>query len=161
MLRFQNPPSGSQKSRLTKPLQVPQRGPLWRQSPVSTAFFYMSLEILNKISPNKQINFSLLSKALGKERPPMFPKTGPLWKKTPISRALLGLSFGVPSQGALPPDAPHRAPTKKEAPFPKPSFTHHSKSPVYEPASRFPSGAPMEKDARLQSLPLHFLQGPH
>jgi hypothetical protein len=89
----------------------------------------------------------------------MFPKSGPLWKQTPISRALLSISFGVSSKGALPPCSPHRAPSDKDAPFLEPSFIRLSKSPVYEPPSRFPSGAPMERDARLQSLLLHILQG--
>jgi hypothetical protein len=36
--------------------------------------FYISLKFLIKIPLNKQI-FSLLSKALGKERPSMFPRS--------------------------------------------------------------------------------------
>ena len=32
---------------------VPQTGPLLRELPASTAFFYMSLEFLNKSFPNK------------------------------------------------------------------------------------------------------------
>ena len=44
---------------------------------LSSAFFDMSLEFLNESSPDKKINFSLLPKALGKERPPKFPQTGP------------------------------------------------------------------------------------
>ena len=116
----------------------PQRGTLWRESPVTTAFFYMSLEFLNKNSANKNRNFSRLSKALGKERPRMFPKTEPLWKQTPISRTLLGISFGVPSKGALPPGSPHRTPTERDAPFPEPSFIHLSKSPLDVPPSWFP-----------------------
>jgi len=120
----------------------------------------MSLEFLNKSSPNKKKrNFTLLSKALGKECPPCSPKRGP-YRKTPISRALLGISFRVPSKGALPPGSPHRAPTKRAAPFPQPLFIHLSKSLVYEPSYKFPSGAPMERDAHLQSLPLHILHGP-
>jgi len=82
----------------------------------------------------------------------MFPKTRHLWKQTPISRALLGISFGVPSKEALPPGSPHRALTETDAPFPEPSFIHLSKSPVYEPPSRFSSGAPMERDARLLKI---------
>jgi hypothetical protein len=37
---------------------------------------------------------------------------------------------------------------------------HLSKSLVNESPSRFPNGASKERDARLQSLPLHILQGP-
>jgi len=44
----------------------------------------------------------------------MFPKTGPVWKQMPISRALLGISFGYPSNGALPLGSPHKAPREKE-----------------------------------------------
>jgi hypothetical protein len=90
--------------------------------PVSRAFFYMSLEFLIKVLLISR-NVTLLSKALGKEHPPMFPKTGPLWKQTPIFRALLIISFGVPTKGVLPPGSPHRAPTVRDAPFPGPSFT--------------------------------------
>jgi len=70
----------------------------------------------------------------------------------PTSRPLLGTSFGVPSKGALPLGSPHKAPIEREAPFPEPSFIRLSKTPVYEPPSRYPSGAPMEADARLQSF---------
>jgi len=68
----------------------------------------------------------------------MFPKMGPLWKETPISRALLSISFGIPSKEALPTGSPHRAPTEGDDAFPEPSLIHLSKSPVYEPPSRFP-----------------------
>jgi hypothetical protein len=60
----------------------------------------VSLEFLIKVLIKR--NFTLLLKALGKERSPMFPKTGPLWKQTPISRALVSISFRVPIKGALP-----------------------------------------------------------
>ena len=77
---------------------------------------------------------------------------GPLWKQTSISTALLSIPFGVPSKGPPLPGSLHRAPSERDAPFLEPSFIHHSTSPVYEPPSRFLSGAPMERDARLQSL---------
>ena len=90
----------------------------------------------------------------------MFPKTGTLWKQMPISITLFSTSFGVPHKGALPPGSPHTAPTEREALFPEPSFIHLSKSPAYEPSFRFPSWAPMERDAHFQSFPLHILQDP-
>jgi hypothetical protein len=90
----------------------------------------------------------------------MFPKSGTLWKQTSISKALLSISFGVTTKGSLLPGSPQRALSERDAPFLEPSFIHLSTSPVYEPTSRFPSGAPLERDARLQSLPLHILQGP-
>jgi hypothetical protein len=40
----------------------------------------------------------------------------------------------------------------KRSPIPRASFIHLSKSPVDESPSRLPSGAPMEINARLQSL---------
>jgi len=76
-----------------------------------------------------------------------------------ISRALLSISFGVTSKEAPPPGSPHKAPSEI-APFLETSFIHLSTSLVYKPPSRFPIGAPMERDAHLQSLPLHILQGP-
>jgi len=104
------------------------------------------------------MNLSLLSKSLGKERPSMFPKSGaPV--ETDVNFQKLCVSFGFTSKGALPPGSPHRAPSERDAPFLESSFIHLSTSPVYEPPSRFPSGAPMERDAGLQSLPIHILQG--
>ena len=89
----------------------------------------------------------------------MFPKSGDL-VDTDVHFQSLIISFGVTSKGALPPGSPHRAPTERDAPFLEPSSIHLSTSPVYEHPPRFPIGAPMERDARLQSLPLHILQGP-
>jgi hypothetical protein len=98
----------------------------------------MSLEFLIKVRLINR-NFTLLSTALGKERPHMFPKTGTLWKQAPISRAFLSMSFGVSSKGDLPPGSPRRAPTERDAPFPEPSFIHLSKSLVKESPSRYPT----------------------
>ena len=64
----------------------------------------------------------------------------------PISRVFLNISSRVPSEGALPRGPPHWAP------FLEPPFIRLSKTLVDEPPSRFPSGAPMVIDARLQSL---------
>jgi hypothetical protein len=99
----------------------------------------MSLEFLITVLINRKYTF--LSKALGKECPPMFPKTGTLWKQTFIYRTLPSIFFEVHSKGALPPDSPRRAPTETErdryALFPEPSFIHLSKSLVNEPLSMF------------------------
>ena len=100
------------KSRKMNPFRVLQRGPLWRELSVSRVFFYMSLEFLITFLINR--NYTLLSKALGKECPPMFPKTGTLWKQTSIYRTLHSIFFEVRSKGALPPGSPHRAPTERE-----------------------------------------------
>jgi hypothetical protein len=90
---------------------------------------------------------------------PCSPKAGPVWKQTSISRALLSISFGVPSKhrssskGALPPDSPHRAPSERDSSFLETSLFHLSNLPVHKPISRLPSGAPLERDASLQSPP--------
>ena len=137
------------------PLQVPQQGPLWRDLSTSRAFFYMSLEFLIKVLLIKtKFHHSLEGPCREVSPPPMFPKMGPLWKQTTISGALLSLSFGDPSKGALPPVSPHTAVTERAGPFPQPSFIYLLKSLVYEPTSRFPSGAPIERKALL-----HILQG--
>ena len=55
------------------------------------------------------------------------------------------LSFSLKSPSMrTPPGSPHRAPSKRDAPLLEPSFIHLSTSPLYEPLSRFPSGATME-----------------
>ena len=60
-------------------------------------------------------NFTLLSRALGKEPTPVVPKTEPPWKQTRFSRALLGMTLSVPSKGTLSPGSPHRTPTERHA----------------------------------------------
>jgi len=155
MLCFQSHPSSvSQKVQLTSP-QVPQWGALMgRVAHFQSLLLHVSC-VPHKSCPDKKFHPSLEGPRKG-----MFPETGPRWKKTPISRALLSVSFGVPSKGALPPGLPHRAPRVRDAAFREPSFIHLSKSPVNEHPSRIPSGAPVERDAHLQSLPLHNLHGP-
>ena len=123
------------------------------------AFFYISLKFLIKISLHIEI-FPFFQIPYQRSVPPCSPKSGPLWKQTSIYSALLSIFFGVPSKGAQPLGSPHRAPSERDPPLLELSFTHLSKSPVYETPSSFPSGAPMERDARLQSLALHTLHGP-
>jgi hypothetical protein len=101
-----------------KPPPGSPTGPIWRKLPVSRVFIYASLGFPSKSSPDRKISpfsqspweRSILS---------MFPKMGPLWKQTSVSRVLFNISFRVPSRGALPPGSPHRAPTKRDAPFPE------------------------------------------
>jgi hypothetical protein len=71
------------------PLQVP----LWTELPTYRAFLHISQITHKNIS--KYRNFSLLSKALGKEHPSMFPKRRAQWKQMPISRALLSIYGGM------------------------------------------------------------------
>jgi len=77
----------------------------------------------------------------------------------PVSRAFFYISFRVPSKGPPPIQVPLTELQQRDAPFLEPFSIHLSKSQVNEPPSRFPSGAPMERDARLQSLAVHNLQG--
>ena len=90
----------------------------------------------------------------------MFPRNGaPMETNVHFQSLTYDILLGPP-KGTLPPGSPHRAPSEKDALFPEPSFIHLSKSLVNEPPSKFTSGAPMERDACLQSLPLNDLQGP-
>ena len=127
------------KGPVNEPPPVSLRGGPYGEScpfpePSHTCLTHSSIKVLliKKI-------FTLLLKALGKERPPIISKIGALWKQTSISRALFGISFGVPRKGAFPPGSPHRAPTERDAPFPEPSLIHISKFPVYEPPFTFPN----------------------
>jgi hypothetical protein len=88
----------------------------------------------------------------------VFPKSGAPIGTDAHSRALLRISFGVLIKGALSPGPPHGVPSERGAPSLEPSVIHHSKSPVYDPPSRFQvllrrKRASMEKDARVLSLP--------
>ena len=161
MFRLQSPPSSVSQVSAN---ETPPGSPMGALMDTVSRFFYMSpfTCLCLHVSRVLQIkrNFTLLLKALGKERLPMFPKRGSLWKQMSISRVLLSISFRVPSKGALPTGSAHRVPTERDALFPETSFIHLSKSLVHEPPSRLPSRTPMERDARLQSLPLHNLQIP-
>jgi len=113
MLRFHSPPSVSQNFPVNEPPPgSPAGAPMERVACFNSRLLYVS-RFTQKSSPDKR-NFTLLSKALGKERPLMFPKKRTLWKQTPIPRALLSIFFGVPSRGAPPPGSPQRAPTGRE-----------------------------------------------
>jgi len=79
----------------------------------------------SNILPRKR-NFTLLSKALGKECPPCFPKWGPYRNRCPFPDPNFGISFMVPSKGVLPLGSPHRATTVRDAPFPEPYFIFQS-----------------------------------
>jgi len=130
------------------------------------------LRILTQSGPKKraQINstsdvpfpqppFICLSKFPQNEPPPGSP-TGALMERVlPVSRALLNISFMVATKGALPPCSPHKAPTERYA-VSRALFHSSFKVPGIWTPSRFPSWAPMERDARLQSLLLHTFMSP-
>ena len=97
----------------------------------------------------------------------MFPKTGLYGNRGPFPEPYLAYPLGSPVKEPslqVPlielPRREREREREKDALFLEPSFIHLSKSQVNKPPSRFPSGAPIERDARLQSLPLHNLQGP-
>jgi hypothetical protein len=75
---------------------------------------------------------------------PSFP-VGPVWRKIPIPEP----SFTHPQWST--PGSPHSAVSERCSTSRAP-FIHLSKSLVNEPSPRFPSRAPIERDAHLQSL---------
>jgi hypothetical protein len=72
----------------------------------------------------------------------------------PVSRAFLYISFRIPSKGSALQvplvELPERE-RERYGPFPELSICL-SESPVKQPPSRFPNGAPVERDACFQSL---------
>ena len=61
--------------------------------PISTAFFYISLEVPSEQDPLIKIRSHLSLKVPGKSAPPPCSPTGPLWRKMPISRAFFNISL--------------------------------------------------------------------
>jgi hypothetical protein len=59
--------------------------------------------------------------------------TVPLWKEMCVTRAFFYITFRVPSKGNPAPGSPHRAPIKRDALFPEPSFNYLSGFPVKRP----------------------------
>jgi len=133
MLRFHSPPSSaSQKCPVNEPPPGSPTGALMGR----VVRFQSLLLDVSRVSHKRfsdKGNVTLLSKALGKERPPCSPKRGPYGNRRPFPRS------------------PHRAPIERDAPFLEPSFIHLYKSLVNELPSRFPSGAPMDRDTRHRS----------
>jgi hypothetical protein len=127
---------------VNEPLQVTQQGPYGESCPPAEPSFTRPPGSLVK-EPSLQVPLIELFR-----------------RELPACRAFLYTSSRVPSKGTIPPRSPHRAPSERYAPFLELSFLHLSTSPGYEPPSRIPIGAPMERDAHLQSLPLRVLQGP-
>jgi hypothetical protein len=92
----------------------------------------------------------------------MFPKEwGPYGNRHPFPEPYLAYPSGSPVKEPSLQVPIIKLPQREMPQFLEPSFIHHSTmSLIYEPPSRFPSGAPMERDACLQSFALHILQGP-
>ena len=88
--------------------------------------------------------------------PLQFPLAGkgPLWREMPISREYLNISSRVPSETVPPPPkAPSMEPHQREKPHPQSPLHPSLKVPGRRaPPPGSPNGAPMERDASLQSL---------
>jgi hypothetical protein len=116
-------------------LQVSPAGPLWRETPVTRVFFYISFKVPSKGAPLQvplrqtlpfpEPSFTSLSKSPVKESLLQFPPMGSQWRETPVTRAFTYISFTVPSKG---PSllVPRRGPHGERCPFPRPSFTYLS-----------------------------------
>ena len=133
---------------------VPHNLIIVQGSPVPLPKLQMAprLKILMSSGSKKrtQIYYTFLSKVPASESP-SGSSTGPLWREMPISRALINISSRVPSKGALP-KGPLHSLLREKCSIPRASFIRISNFLVDEPHSRFPSGAPVERDAHLQSL---------
>ena len=117
-----------------------------QESPAPLPKFQMAPKLKISMSSGSkkgtQTYYSFLSKSPGRRIPSRFPNGAPMEKETRLRYIftslliyLFNISFGVISNGAFPPGAPHGVPSERYAPFLEPSFFHHSKSPVYEPTS--------------------------
>ena len=145
------------------PLPGSPTWPLWREVPVSRAFFYITFRVSSKIAPpgfpqrNRDPplpdhHFIRLPKSLVNKPNPDFP-TEPTYREMPVSRSFLYINVRVPSKGAPTPGFPKRAPIKREVPFPVPS-NNLSNFPV-DGHFVFPNVAPMERNIHLQGLLMH------
>ena len=76
----------------------------------------------------------------------------PLCRELPVSGAFVNRSSMVSSREGLPRGPPHLASWERDAPFLEPPSSISQESLVDDPHSRFFSGAPMERDALLQSF---------
>jgi hypothetical protein len=111
----------------------PRTGPLWNQMPISIVLLSTSFGV-----PSKG--------ALPPGLPHTVPKEGDA-----VSRALLHSSFKVPSKRALF-QVPQPGPYGERCPFPEPSFTCPSGSPVKEhPPSRFPSQRERQRERESET----------
>ena len=115
------------------PSMFPKRGSLWKQTPVSRVFLYISFRVPSK-----------------RTLPPGSPHRAPTERDTPFPEPSF-IYLSVPSKRTRPPQVPQWGPYGERCPFPEPSFTlpliqHNltflSKSRVNEPPSMFPQWGP-------------------
>jgi hypothetical protein len=112
-------------------------------------------------SPFPEPYFTCLSKSPVKKTPLQVSPTGPPWREMPFTRAFFYISFKVPSKGAAPLHVPLSEPHAERLSVSRVFFYLSLKVPGEEvPTPSSPNGAPMERDARDQSLLLHILPSP-
>jgi hypothetical protein len=118
------------------PLQVPQRGPLWREMPISGAFLYISYRVPSKAAPPPRSGS---------------PNGAPIERYGPFPEPSIYLSESPVNE-----TPPPRFAYEDKCPFPEPRFTHpltkkispFSQSPRYwSPLPCSPNGTAMERDA--------------
>jgi len=115
-------------------LQVPFIELPWRKMPIPRALLHSYFNVPGILAPFQ------------------VPSGTPMERHAHL-QSFIYTSCRVPSKGAPPSGSPHRAPSERERrSISRSPFIHLSKSLVNELPSRFTSGAPMERDACLQSL---------
>ena len=164
MLLFQSPPSVSQKVPVNELPPGSPMGALMERVASLKRFLLHVSRVPHKCSPDKKKFHPSLEGRWKWTSPPCSPKWGPYGNRHPFPEPYLTYPLGSPVK-----ELSLRVPLtelqqkererERDAPFPESSICL-SKSLVNGPPSRFPSGAPMGRDAHLQSLPLHILQGP-
>jgi hypothetical protein len=76
--------------------QVPQQGPQWRGLTIFRAFFYMSVKLLTKSSPNKNKFHPFLGGPRKGAPPPCSPKWGRYGSRCPFPDPYLAYPLGCP-----------------------------------------------------------------
>jgi len=102
-------------------------------------------------APFLEPSFIHLSTFAVYEPPSRFPCGAPIERDARL-QILFYVSSRFPSNEVPPPGSPSQSSLRERHSTLRAPFIHLSKNLVNEPPSRFPSGAPMERDARLQSL---------
>ena len=135
----------SQAKQPPLPAPLPQRGPFGEELP----FPEPSLQVTPQSPHTERRSFSralfYCSNSPIKESLLQIPQWGPYGERCPSPE------LRVRSRGALP-RFPRSAPIEKDVLFSEPSLTCLTEPAVRETPSRFPSGAPMKRDARSRAF---------
>ena len=119
--------------------------------PLTRPFFFTSLSnSLQKFPYMKKFIPSLKGPRKGASLH-VIQKREPYGNRRQLPEPYLAYLSGSPVKDPPHPlQVPSQSSVRERCPIPR--ALHLSKSPLYDPPSRPPSGAPMERDARLQSL---------